>query len=53
LASVALTVKVCDEFDVGVPETTPVEGAKLRPAGKEPERIVYVYGPVPPEAVIV
>jgi hypothetical protein len=35
---------------VGVPETRPVEGARLSPAGRAPEEIDQVYGEVPPVA---
>jgi hypothetical protein len=33
---------------VGVPEIRPVEGARLRPAGRVPEEIDQVYGEAPP-----
>jgi hypothetical protein len=50
--SVASTVKVAGPPAVGVPEITPAE-LIIKPAGKLPLLIAYVYGPVPPLAVIV
>jgi hypothetical protein len=38
---------------VGVPVIAPVDVFNVSPAGKEPARIPYVYGPVPLLAVIV
>jgi hypothetical protein len=35
---------------VGVPEMTPVDAARLSPAGRLPEEIDHVYGAVPPVA---
>jgi hypothetical protein len=32
----------------GVPEITPVEELRLRPAGSDPKRMAYVTGAVPP-----
>jgi hypothetical protein len=48
----SLTVTPNEKFPltVGVPEITPVEGAKLSPAGRVLEEIDHVYGEVPPVA---
>jgi hypothetical protein len=35
---------------VGVPEITPVDDARLSPAGRRPAAIDQLYGPVPPDA---
>jgi hypothetical protein len=35
---------------VGAPEISPVEAARLRPAGSEPETMLQLYGVVPPLA---
>jgi hypothetical protein len=35
---------------VGVPETIPVDAARLSPAGRLPEEIDHVYPAVPPVA---
>jgi hypothetical protein len=35
---------------VGAPEITPVEAARFRPGGSEPEMMLQVYGVVPPVA---
>src|ERR1700735_2629406 len=35
---------------VGAPEITPVEAARLKPAGSEPEMMLQVYGVDPPVA---
>jgi hypothetical protein len=57
MASVTVTVTAVPVVPlvaaVGVPLTTPVLPASVRPAGKVPEVIAYVYGAVPPAAVIV
>jgi hypothetical protein len=37
-------------FPVGFPEITPVDDARLSPAGRLPELIDHVYAPVPPVA---
>ena len=48
LASLTRTVKLLVPVPVGVPEITPVPGARANPAGKVPEMIDQVYGGVPP-----
>jgi hypothetical protein len=48
--SVTLTVKVDVPEVVGVPDTTPVEAFKVKPAGNVPTLRDHEYGPVPPEA---
>ena len=35
---------------IGVPETTPVVGLRISPAGRAPDVIVQVYGGYPPDA---
>jgi hypothetical protein len=50
--SVALIVKLNVPFAVGVPESTPAV-VSVSPAGRVPVAMLYVYGPVPPLAVIV
>jgi hypothetical protein len=47
-ASVTVAVKLDVPLVVGVPETTPVVVARVNPAGKLPEVIDQLYGPVPP-----
>lgn len=49
----AWTVKDAVPEVVGVPEITPVEAFKLRPAGSAPALMPQVYGVVPPEAASV
>ena len=49
-ASWTATPKEKFPLAVGVPETRPVEGARLSPAGRAPEEIDQVYGDVPPVA---
>jgi hypothetical protein len=49
-ASWTVTPKEKFPLAVGVPETRPVEGARLSPAGRAPEEIDQVYGDVPPVA---
>lgn len=49
-ASLAATTKEKVPFPVGFPEITPVDAARLRPAGRLPELIDHVYAPVPPVA---
>ena len=51
-ASCTFTVKLLVPEPVGVPVIAPVL-AKVRPAGRVPERIDHVYGWVPPVAVSV
>ncbi len=50
LLSVTVTVKLEVPLAVGVPEMMPVDGDRLRPAGRVPEVIDQVYGDVPPLA---
>ena len=38
---------------VGVPDSTPVAGSRVIPAGRVPLLMDQVYGPVPPLAVSV
>ena len=45
-----VTVKPDVPFAVGVPETTPVAGVSVSPAGRLPELIDHVYPGVPPPA---
>jgi hypothetical protein len=52
-ASVTWTVKLDVPAVVGVPEITPVEAARLNPAGRLPVVINHVYGVWPPVAVSV
>ena len=52
-SSVSKIWKVIVPAVVGVPEITPVEEFKLRPAGNEPEYTAQRYGGVPPVPVIV
>jgi hypothetical protein len=49
--SVARTVNVYAPDAVGVPDSTPVVGAKLKPVGSEPVCTVKVYEPFAPLAV--
>lgn len=49
-ASVTCTVNEDAPVAVGVPEITPVEATKVRPAGKVPALRFQVYGVVPPLA---
>jgi hypothetical protein len=49
--SVTLKDKLAVPTAVGVPEMTPLLGAKLRPVGRVPEVMDQVYGPVPPVAL--
>ena len=51
LASVTCTVKVDVPLVVGVPDMTPVEGFRAKPAGRVPEETDQVYGDEPPTAV--
>jgi hypothetical protein len=51
--SVALSEMVELPTAVGVPEITPVEEFRVRPAGSEPEATVQVSGAVAPEAATV
>ncbi len=47
-----MMVKLDVPVPVGVPlRTPPLE--RLKPLGNEPEVTAYVYGPIPPDAVIV
>jgi len=49
LASVATTVKVCVVAEtLTVPEIRPVEDARDRPAGSDPDEILQPIVPVPP-----
>jgi hypothetical protein len=48
--SVTEKVKLLVPIAVGVPEITPVDAAKLSPAGRVPEASVQVYGLMPPVA---
>jgi hypothetical protein len=50
LASLTCTVKLLDPIVVGVPEIAPEAELRDKPAGKVPEEIDHVYGPVPPVA---
>ena len=43
-----VTPKVNEPIAVGVPEITPVLGARVKPPGKLPVASWKVYGPVPP-----
>ena len=45
-----MTVKEVVPDAVGVPEITPVEAARLNPAGKDPDEIDQLYGVFPPVA---
>ena len=49
---VSVTFTVNDEVPdvVGVPEIFPVVPVKVKPAGRDPDRIDHVYGVVPPVA---
>jgi hypothetical protein len=49
--SMACTVNELLPAAVGVPATIPVLESKVKPLGKAPLLIKYVYGPVPPAAV--
>ena len=53
LASATCTVKLLVPVPVGVPEITPVPGARVSPAGSDPETMDHVYGVVPPAAASV
>ena len=44
---VAVSVNVAEPAEVGVPDTTPVDGSKTSPPGRAPEDTVNVTGPVP------
>jgi hypothetical protein len=48
--SVTFAAKVNEPDAVGVPEIVPAV-ERVRPAGREPEPIVQLYGLVPPDAV--
>ena len=48
VASVNLTVKVKLPTSVGLPEITPVVGAKVKPGGIVPVPTLQVRGAVPP-----
>jgi hypothetical protein len=48
--SLSNTVKLLVPVAVGVPEISPVAGARVRPAGRLPDEIDHVYGVVPPAA---
>ena len=52
-ASVTCTVKLETPVFVGVPEIVPVDEAKVRPVGSDPEERLKVYGAVPPVTVMV
>jgi hypothetical protein len=49
-ASVTCTVNDAVPAAVGVPEITPVDAAKLNPAGNVPALTLQLYGVVPPLA---
>lgn len=49
-ASVTVAVKLAVPVPVGVPEITPVEAFKPKPAGSKPAVIDQLYGVVPPAA---
>ena len=51
--SVAVIVKLNEPDDVGVPVIAPVDVFNDSPVGSAPALTAYVYGAVPPEAVIV
>jgi hypothetical protein len=51
--SETVAVKVTVPLAVGVPETRPVAGARLKPLGRLPPVIDQVYGSVPPVALSV
>jgi hypothetical protein len=48
--SLRLTPKEKLPLPVGFPEMTPIDAARLSPAGRLPEEIDQVYGAVPPAA---
>ena len=52
LFAASLTCTVNEELPdaVGVPESTPVDAARLKPAGSAPTVTLQVYGLVPPLA---
>jgi hypothetical protein len=50
-ASVTVAVKLDVPLVVGVPEITPLLGARLSPAGRLPEVIDHLYGAAPPLAL--
>ena len=52
-ASVAVTVNVNVPAVVGVPEMRPLPVLSDSPVGSAPAVMLYVYGPVPPLAVMV
>ena len=52
LASLTCTVKLLVPLPVGVPEITPL-GDSVNPAGNVPERMLQLYGVVPPVAASV
>jgi len=49
-ASVTFTVKENVPEAKGVPEITPEEAVKIKPAGSEPLLMLHEYGVVPPVA---
>jgi len=51
--SLTCTVNEAVPAVVGVPEMTPVDAARLSPAGKAPALTLQLYGVVPPLAWIV
>ena len=51
--SATLKVRLEVPLAVGVPEMTPVAGARLSPAGRLPDVMDQVYGVVPPVALSV
>jgi len=53
LASSTCIVKVLVPDAVGVPEMTPVEAARVSPAGSVPEMVDQMYGVRPPVAASV
>ena len=40
-------MNVAEPTEVGVPDTTPVDGSNTNPAGRAPDDTVNVIGPVP------
>jgi hypothetical protein len=50
--SVTCTVKLAVPVPVGVPLITPVDGLRVRPAGRLPAIIDQEYGALPPVAVM-
>ena len=51
--SVAVTVKALIAAALGVPDSTPVVGFNVSPAGNAPTVTPNVYEPVPPVALMV